>query len=284
MPPNAVEIRFLDDSVLKARLADERLEIATPHGRLRIPSSDILRIDFAQRLPPDTIRAIEQSLAELADANPEIQKQAADRLIGLGEQAYPELGKAAKAADSPRALAAAKVLARLRKIISPKLLAAIRDEDFIETVEGKITGRIVAPSIAIETSQFGRLAMKLSDVRNLRHASLAREPMEEELAALPDPGNLKGYETQFDKVLTFTVTGADSGGNLWGTDVYTTDSRLAMAAVHAGVLQVGETGAVRVKIIASPNAFAGSTQRGIVSSNYGRYTAAYQVLKPDDEP
>jgi hypothetical protein len=70
---------------------------------------------------------------------------------------------------------------------------------------------------------------------------------------------------------------------VWGTDVYTTDSKLSMAAVHAGVVKVGETGVVHLKIIASPASFAGSTRHGITTSNYGRYSAAYQILKGAEE-
>ncbi len=97
--------------------------------------------------------------------------------------------------------------------------------------------------------------------------------------ALGDPGNLTQYGGQIGKSFFFQVTGA-AAGSLWGTDVYTTDSTLAAAAVHCGILKPGQSGVVKVTITASPPAFTGSTRHGLTSSNYGQYPAAYKVSKP----
>jgi hypothetical protein len=47
----------------------------------------------------------------------------------------------------------------------------------------------------------------------------------------------------------FRATG-EANGPLWGTDVYTGDSSIAAAAVHAGVLKPGETGIVKITVVA----------------------------------
>jgi hypothetical protein len=70
---------------------------------------------------------------------------------------------------------------------------------------------------------------------------------------------------------------------VWGTDVYTSDSRLAIAAVHAGVLKEGETGVVRVMLMDPPPAFAGSSRHGITTSAYGQYQGAYQFVRLANE-
>ena len=44
---------------------------------------------------------------------------------------------------------------------------------------------------------------------------------------------------------------------MWGTDVYTADASLAAAAVHAGVLKVGQTGIVKVTTIPQQPSFEG---------------------------
>src|SRR5439155_7438372 len=75
------------------------------------------------------------------------------------------------------------------------------------------------------------------------------------------------------------VLGGMGGGTVWGTDVYTTDSPLALAAVHAGVVQMGQSAVVKVTIVASPNNFVGSTRNGITTENYGVYPAAYTVSR-----
>jgi hypothetical protein len=74
----------------------------------------------------------------------------------------------------------------------------------------------------------------------------------------------------------FRVTGA-SDGSVWGTDVYTGDSSLALAAVHAGAVKPGETAVVRVTVLRPLNHYQGSVRNGVTSHDYGRYGTAYRV-------
>jgi hypothetical protein len=283
--PRAVEVTLADRSVLRLYLADEIIEIATPHGNLKIPAEDVLRIEFAQRPPPEIVELIDQKLAQLKTDDPAVQKAAGAELVALGEPAYLALTKAAASGDPVLAPQAAKVLERLQKAIPRQDRATIRDTDFIITPETRVAGQIVNPYLKIRTAQFGELQLKLADARSLRHQSLigVTDVAQEDTNAQPDPGNLTSFESQQGKVLAFTVTGMAAGGSVWGTDVYTTDSRLAMAAVHAGVIKVGETGVVRLKIVPSPPAYTGSTRHGITTSPYGTYRAAYQFVKGDEE-
>ena len=93
-------------------------------------------------------------------------------------------------------------------------------------------------------------------------------------SALPDPGNLTSFRNQTGAMLSFTVTGSDRG-SVWGSGLYTDDSTLAVAAVHAGVLAVGETAVVDVVIEPGQASYAGSTANGITSSNYGSWSGSY---------
>lgn len=76
----------------------------------------------------------------------------------------------------------------------------------------------------------------------------------------------------------FRVTGA-SDGSIWGTDVYTADSSLALAAVHAGALKPGETAIVRVTVMRPLSQYQGSVRNGVTSHDYGRYGTAYGVSR-----
>ena len=79
------------------------------------------------------------------------------------------------------------------------------------------------------------------------------------------------------KSYLFEVVGTDEG-NIWGTDYYTGDSRVAVAAVHSGTLRVGERGLVRVTIVdGSERVFDGSERHGIRSMDYGNYSVAFQT-------
>jgi hypothetical protein len=84
------------------------------------------------------------------------------------------------------------------------------------------------------------------------------------------------------RTYTFRVTGS-ADGSVWGTDTYTADSALAAAAVHAGVLRVGETGLVRVRMVAGLSAYSGSSRNGVTSGSWDAYPSAYTVSRAGRE-
>lgn len=100
------------------------------------------------------------------------------------------------------------------------------------------------------------------------------------LQAEPDPGTLSHLEDPTPGAsLLFEVTGS-TDGTVWGTDVYTGDSRLASAAVHAGVLQPGERAVVRVTFLDTLNVtFTGSTRNGIESHPFDHWPVGYRVSR-----
>lgn len=74
----------------------------------------------------------------------------------------------------------------------------------------------------------------------------------------------------------FRVTGV-TDASVWGTDIYTGDSALAAAAVHAGAVKAGETAVVRVTVMPPLAQYQGSVRNGVTSHDYGRYGTAYRV-------
>lgn len=95
---------------------------------------------------------------------------------------------------------------------------------------------------------------------------------------LPDPGNLLQY-AQIGKSLRFRVVGT-SQGPLWGTDQYTADSLLAVAAVHAGALEDGEEGVVKVTILDLTGVpIIGAFRNGVSSMDWGPYRVGYRVAR-----
>jgi hypothetical protein len=101
------------------------------------------------------------------------------------------------------------------------------------------------------------------------------------LKALPDPGVLYVRNLQTPSAF-YRVTGANRGP-LWGTDVYSSDSSLAFAAVHAGVLKLGQTGIVKVTMIPSHLDFTGTTRNGVTSASWNGTYAAFAVAPLGDE-
>ena len=76
----------------------------------------------------------------------------------------------------------------------------------------------------------------------------------------------------------FRITGATEG-QVWGTDVYTGDSMLAAAAVHAGAVKVGEQAIIKVTVLQPLTQYQGSARNGVTSNDFGRYGMAYKVAR-----
>jgi len=107
-------------------------------------------------------------------------------------------------------------------------------------------------------------------------AKLIQEIKRGPIKALPDPGTLVTFRGQLGKVLYFEVTGANRG-TVWGTDIYTDDSSLAAAAVHAGVLTLGQKGVVKVTLLPGQGFYQGTARNGITTANWNAWNASYKV-------
>jgi hypothetical protein len=69
-------------------------------------------------------------------------------------------------------------------------------------------------------------------------------------------------------------------GRLWGTDVYTDDSQVCLAARHAGVIGP-EGGAFTVTITAGEGRYTASTRNGVTANSWGRWGRSFTVAPAD---
>ena len=88
--------------------------------------------------------------------------------------------------------------------------------------------------------------------------------------------NMHGLCEMVGATYYFRVTGVTEG-QLWGTDIYSGDSTIGAAAVHAGLLKPGETDVLRVTVVTPPEKFAGTGRNGVTSTEYGRYQYAWKL-------
>ena len=79
------------------------------------------------------------------------------------------------------------------------------------------------------------------------------------------------------KIYKMTITGV-AGGAIWGTDIYTSDSYISGAAVHAGVITAGQTKDVFIKIVEGLNNYPGTTRNGVTTSGWGGWDLSYQFV------
>ncbi|MFQ5458764.1 MAG: LCCL domain-containing protein, partial [Myxococcota bacterium] len=81
------------------------------------------------------------------------------------------------------------------------------------------------------------------------------------------------------KHIVFCPAGCESVGSLWGTDVYTSDSKICKAAIHAGLLGT-EGGLVGVVLEKGRPAYRGSRRNQLTSSDYGKYGGSFRLFTP----
>lgn len=277
-----IAVHCTDGSVLHVRLIGEPIELVTAYGTLRIPVEEVQRLRCGIRPSEAEAEAIQAAIENLRRTQNSEREAARARLLDRPQLAYPRLLRASRTSDLELLQHLEEAIAAIEARVPAEELSRTED-DVVETADSKFFGRISAAALSVQTAQFGPQQLRLADVRTAQLLRLAQTSAEAPAAeeVQPDPGNLKAYEAQVGRTFAFRVTGGAHAGTVWGTDTYTTDSPLSVAAVHAGVLKPGETGVVRVKIHPSPPSFAGSTRYGITTSPYGPYSGAYEVLKPE---
>jgi hypothetical protein len=69
---------------------------------------------------------------------------------------------------------------------------------------------------------------------------------------------------------------ADSG-SVWGTDLYTSDSSVCVAAIHSGALTASEGGLLLVTMSEGLESYTGSTANGVDSRDYGTWNESFSV-------
>ncbi len=84
-------------------------------------------------------------------------------------------------------------------------------------------------------------------------------------------------ETHIGNIYKMTITG-NTGGTIWGTNIYTNDSYIPKAAVHAGVVTAGQTKEVYIIIVEGLNDYPASTQNGVTSDSWGAWGLSYQFV------
>ena len=103
-----------------------------------------------------------------------------------------------------------------------------------------------------------------------------RKLLEQGFLAADAPATMHGLCDTVGATFYFRVHRPDRR-QLWGTDVYTGDSVLGAAAVHAGLVKPLEVAVIKVTVVTPPAQFTGSVRNGVTSHDFGRYGSAYRL-------
>ncbi|MSQ96152.1 MAG: hypothetical protein EXR98_16585 [Gemmataceae bacterium] len=164
--PNLVEVRFGDGSVVRMTLLEANLEVQTKYGKLTIPVSDVRRVEFGLHVPHDVNQQISQSIKRLASDVYKERDGASKDLIQVGHFAFPSLQKASKSGDTEVAYRAVSVIKQISERVAPELLR-LREEDVIHTAEFTIIGTITSQTLKASSPHFGKVPLKLSELRTM---------------------------------------------------------------------------------------------------------------------
>jgi hypothetical protein len=79
------------------------------------------------------------------------------------------------------------------------------------------------------------------------------------------------------KTLKFECPAGGKESSVWGTDIYTLDSSICNAAVHAGKIEMESGGAVTIELRPGESAYKGSARNGITTHDYEKYGSSFIV-------
>ncbi|MFO1148847.1 MAG: LCCL domain-containing protein [Alsobacter sp.] len=105
---------------------------------------------------------------------------------------------------------------------------------------------------------------------------MLKQLLEQNYVASDAPPNMHGLCDVVGATFYFRITGA-TDGQVWGTDTYTRDSMLGTAAVHAGLVEPGQTAVLRVTVVPPLEAYPGTTRHGVTTTEYGSFPHAWRL-------
>lgn len=86
------------------------------------------------------------------------------------------------------------------------------------------------------------------------------------------------YRGQNGSRFTFTCPAGGMAVHVWGSDVYTDDSSVCTAAVHAGVFTFQTGGVVSIEIRPGQSSYAGTTRNGVSTSSWGSWYGSFVIV------
>lgn len=84
---------------------------------------------------------------------------------------------------------------------------------------------------------------------------------------------------RLDQSFTFTCMPNGRIHNVWGSDLYTDDSSVCSAAVHAGLINTREGGTISIRMISGQGAYTGTSRNGVSTIGYGNWHGSYIFLR-----
>lgn len=86
------------------------------------------------------------------------------------------------------------------------------------------------------------------------------------------------HRAQIGQRYAFLCSASGVPHTVWGTDVYTDDSSVCTAGVHAGAITLAQGGRVVIEMRAGQESYRGSSRRAVTTLDYGSWPGAFVVV------
>jgi hypothetical protein len=98
---------------------------------------------------------------------------------------------------------------------------------------------------------------------------------DEEVADSTWASNASEFNGQIGERIGYKCTPDGTAGSVWGTEIYTDDSSVCTAGVHAGLITLEDGGRVVIEIAEGLEEYTGSLENGIESYDYGSWGGSF---------
>ncbi|ANV86973.1 LCCL domain-containing protein [Picosynechococcus sp. PCC 7117] len=92
------------------------------------------------------------------------------------------------------------------------------------------------------------------------------------------PGSFGIAENVGDRYSFNCPPNGELGASVWGTDIYTNDSAICVAAVHAGEIDLATGGPITIEIAPGQDSYTGGDRNGVVTADYGSWGGSFIFL------
>jgi hypothetical protein len=111
-------------------------------------------------------------------------------------------------------------------------------------------------------------------------ASLPRMTIARDITPISWDTSAGGFQGEAGRTYRFRCPSDGTAQAIWGSDIYTDDSSICTAAVHAGIISIERGGVVTIEIRPGRSTYGSTTRHGIKSNNFGEYQRSFVFNSP----
>jgi hypothetical protein len=141
--------------------------------------------------------------------------------------------------------------------------------------------RTIVPVKALATAGFAAALLVLlaqASIASPRGAAVSPQSVRDDPGGSTWNADAAAFRGLNGSRYVFTCPSYGTADSIWGTDVYTDDSSVCTAAVHAALITLAGGGTVTVEIRPGQASYAGSTRNGITSQSFGPWSGSYVIV------